>query len=648
MNWKGHWVLCLGLLLFAGPVKSDTILIYPGFKVSPMPLALPYFNDISYQMSPDFTDELLRLRKNQWSSNKVNFGYTKGAFWFQFVISNTTSRDKSIVISLENTNIDSVNFYANYGRGYVAVAIAGDHVPTESWTYPSRQPIFPLTLEPYETVSVLVKARNSYSGNMILPFRVWQNDYFRKYQQGYNLIWGFYLGFLLLNFALALFAIIFLKSRIFIYYAGFLAANLFYSGYSFGFMYQFFTGHLPGTNDVARTSFLILISIFMLRFSQSFLRTKAYSPNIHKVIYGVIGIQSSLLFSSIFIMDIFRSNFNVIFPWFLFFLLTGYGLVLTAAIQNRKILPLRSKAYLVAIVISLAGSIILILADLNVIAYTLFTSHAPWIGNGLEIFIFTAILLFEFKVISEEKIKLEQQIADAQTQRLKDFFRGQEKERERIARDLHDNVAGSLVGARFLMPTANQLADKLGNAQLLAYERALHTLDRSIHDVRNLSHNLQPPALNELSLQYELERLINDNRTMSPQATFHFTYRLKPGDCSTDEAVAIYRVCQECLLNVFKHAEASSVHLMLERYDDRIKIYLTDNGVGFNTNETGSGIGLQNIRSRLAFTENLETHIESEPGKGTQIFISFKTQINKSFPKQLEPAVAISQQNKQV
>lgn len=615
------WILWCPFQLHA---EADTLYIYPSFKASSIPPPMQVFSDVSFNASPAFIADVMKLKGQSLSSNKVNFGYIKAAFWFKTMLHNPTDQVVDLIVSLDNSNIDSVTFYLQENNGFKLLGVAGDHVPHDRWVMGTRQAAVALKLSAGETQSLFIKARNSYSGNMILPVRVWNQNYFNSFQQGYHLVWGFYFGFLLINIALAFSGILLLRAPIFLWYGLFLVASLLYSSISFGFVYQYFTGDYPMSNDSFRTITLILVSGFMFKFAQSFLRTKELNPMLHLLINVCLAVQLILLTASLFILDFLRANFNAIFPWFLILVLIGYMLIVIAAISNLKKAALRSKAFLSAYSVSLLGGMTLILTDLNILPYNNFTLHAPWIGSIMEIVIFTGIMFFEFKLVGDQKIKLEQQVTEEQTNRLTEFFRGQEKERERIARDLHDNVAGSLVGARFLMPIPHKLADKLEPKELLSYERALHTLDRSIRDVRNLSHNLQPPAIDSLSLKYELERLIADHQAMEPKTMFHLSYKIDASLLNNDVAVAVFRIAQECLLNIFKHAFATSVHLMIESTDRVVSIYVTDNGRGFNKSEVGDGIGLQNIRSRLAFTKNLKTQIDSAPEQGTHISISFE------------------------
>lgn len=618
------WILCW---VPSAKGLPDTVRIDAQFTKSEFPLQTQLFSDVSFEADINFIRNIMQSKRDVQFNNGPSFGYIKAAYWFRFVVQNIDKEPQFVILSLENPNIDFVTFYEIDQNGQAQMAgVSGDHLQHKAWWFSSRQPATLLELAPGEVKEIYVQAKNEHSGNMLLPFRIWAGNHFQVYQQGYHLIWGLYFGFVLINIALSFSAIFLLRASIFIWYGLFLISTLSYTTVSFGFTYQYITGDFAGSNDLLRTYSLLFLSIFMLRFSQQFLQTKALSYNLHYLIGIIISIQASFLLLSFFIRSTFRDNFNVLFPWMLVLIMTGYFILIYAAYVNRRKTELRSYGFILAFGFTILGGITLILTDLNVLPFNMFTIHAPWIGNAIEILIFTGILLYEFKLIGDKKVVLEQQIAQEQTNRLKEFFRGQERERERISRDLHDNVAGSLVGARFLLPKAEQLANQLDEAAFLSYQRALHTLDRSIHDVRNLSHNLQPPSLDETTLKYELNRLVLDHKSMVPTADFDFDYNIPAGKLNNDTAIAIYRVIQECLLNIFKHAQANHVKLLVKYQHGRVSLHIADDGVGFNSmNQTG-GIGLQNVRSRLAFTSNLETKIDSSPGLGTQISISFDAQ----------------------
>lgn len=614
------------LMLFSfgeGGAQQAVYQVDNQFKKSNFPANFTVLEDKSFEATPTEAFQKIKEKSHKPPVYRANFGYSRAAFWLSTQISSVASFPKQITISLENPNIDSVEFWINRGYGFELMGSAGDHIPHEQWIKPSRQPSFSLTIFPEQKMDILVRARNNYSGNMILPMRIWDSSYFHWYQTGYHLVWGLYFGFLLINFALACWAVIMLRHILYAWYALFLISSFAYTSLTFGFFYQFISGNWPGSNDLLRTIVVIFLSIFLLRFSQLFLRLKAHFWKLHFLISAIIGVQLAFLVSSLFFFEFFRTNFNAIFPWILTLILSGYLVLFFVSFWLIRKEPLRSKALMSAYGLSLIGGGILILTDLNLLPYNMLSIHAAWLGNSIEIVIFTGFLFYELKLIGEQKIKLEQMVADERQQRMIAFFRGQEKERERIARDLHDHVAGTLVGARFLLPNPLNLRHLLDERTLTGYQRAIQTLDNSIKDVRNLSHDLQPPSLNEKSLKYELQRLISDYNAMQPQVNYHLHYELDDSIIDTDMAVAVYRICQECLQNSFKHANASNIHVHLYNKEHRVHLSFSDDGQGFDTSTQANGIGLQNIQTRLGFANNLVYCLESSPGKGTSIQLAF-------------------------
>ncbi|MBA4303834.1 MAG: hypothetical protein C0424_06380 [Sphingobacteriaceae bacterium] len=624
MRWLGVFIAYwLGFLSSSIHAQTHTFTVNTGFKKSRFPAFFQSIEDSSFSLSSIQVAHLFDDNKTIKAKNRANFGYSRAAFWLGTQLFNNSHTLQQLTISLENPNIDSVEFWLNRGYGYELMGMAGDHLPQKNWIEGSRQPSFTFVMQPHQKIGLLIRARNSYSGNMILPFRLWDANHFDLYQQGYHLAWGLYFGFLLINIALAFSAVLMLRNSLYVWYALFLLSSLAYTFISFGFSYQYFTGSWPGSNDQFRTTAVILLSLFMMRFSQLFLRFKVHFKKLNQLLSVIMLVQISLVISSLFVLDFLRSNFNYIFPWFLGLMLTGYIILFIGSFGLLRLEPLRARAFILAYGLSLIGGGILILTDLNVLPYTMLTVHAAWFGNSIEIVIFTGILFYELKLMGDQKLKLEQIIAEEQNQRMKEFFRGQEKERERIARDLHDHVAGTLVGARFLLPNPSRLANLLDERSLTGYKRALQTLDNSIKDVRNLSHDLQPPSLNGKSLKYELQRLVSDYRSIQPLVEYQLHYELEEFMINDDTAVALYRICQECLQNAFKHAEALYVRVELFNQQSRVFLRISDNGKGFNPQTKTSGIGIQNIQARLAFTKNLKSTLQTKLGEGTSIQLSF-------------------------
>jgi signal transduction histidine kinase len=194
----------------------------------------------------------------------------------------------------------------------------------------------------------------------------------------------------------------------------------------------------------------------------------------------------------------------------------------------------------------------------------------------------------------------------------------QEDERRRIARELHDstsqNLTSLIVGLRIMETQCQQCAAQTKASDLR--EVASHTLD----EVHDLSMRLRPRVLDDLGLAAALERLASEWQTrykIPVDVIIQLTERL-PGDVET----AIYRIVQEALTNIARHASAKSASILVERRGDLVRAIVEDDGIGFDvkTNHSERHLGLLGMRERAELLNGTLT-IESSPERGTSIFI---------------------------
>jgi two-component system NarL family sensor kinase len=194
----------------------------------------------------------------------------------------------------------------------------------------------------------------------------------------------------------------------------------------------------------------------------------------------------------------------------------------------------------------------------------------------------------------------EQRMADGKlkqlTQRIVDT---QEEERSRLARELHDGISQNLVGVRYAIDLARRKVVSHAKDAVGAIDRSAQELNRAIQEVRQLSHDLRPRLLDDLGLSPAIEALCNhfSERTgIAMELDFgEFKSRLKP-----EPATALYRVMQEALTNIERHAGASVVSVSLSSYKGRVNMVITDNGRGMDIGERPSGLGLRNMQERMA------------------------------------------------
>lgn len=198
----------------------------------------------------------------------------------------------------------------------------------------------------------------------------------------------------------------------------------------------------------------------------------------------------------------------------------------------------------------------------------------------------------------------------------------QEEERKRIARELHDGTGQLLTSLLAgLSALENASTDPLVRERTEDLRKmASHTL----HEVRNLAVNLRPSALDDLGLPAAIEHYVGmciRHYGLDIELTIH---GLNEERLSTERETAIYRIVQEALTNVARHAQASSVDVILEKRGDGVVVIIEDNGCGMDlksmVGKPDKGLGLYGIRERAELLGGKLT-IESEPGKGTSLFV---------------------------
>ncbi|GAB4405156.1 MAG: HAMP domain-containing protein [Anaerolineales bacterium] len=203
----------------------------------------------------------------------------------------------------------------------------------------------------------------------------------------------------------------------------------------------------------------------------------------------------------------------------------------------------------------------------------------------------------------------------------------QEDERRRIARELHDstsqNLTSLIVGLRMMEAQCANCASPTKAADLR--EVASHTLE----EVHDLSMRLRPRVLDDLGLSAALERLVSEWQArykIPVDVAIQLGERLS-GDIET----AIYRIIQEALTNIARHAQAKSASILVERYGDMVRAIVEDDGIGFDAraNHGERHLGLLGMRERAELLNGTVT-IESSLEHGTSVFIEIPLQIKKA------------------
>jgi len=196
----------------------------------------------------------------------------------------------------------------------------------------------------------------------------------------------------------------------------------------------------------------------------------------------------------------------------------------------------------------------------------------------------------------------------------------EESERRRIAQDLHDSVSQTMSAAKINLTVIGGELPFVSDDQRKRFEKAINLVDYGFREVRTISHNMMPWALHKTGLaqviRHFIENIEND--------TIAINFYSKGFDAPFDDTIEIilYRVLQESVNNVMKHANASRLDISLIRDETNISLTIEDNGLGFDAAnpEAYSGMGLNNLRSRINFLKG-KVELDSQVGRGTLVSV---------------------------
>lgn len=229
-----------------------------------------------------------------------------------------------------------------------------------------------------------------------------------------------------------------------------------------------------------------------------------------------------------------------------------------------------------------------------------------------------SLLLAEQELQQQKIVALEQ---EKQLMATEAVLQGQEEERSRLAKDLHDGLGGILSGAKYSL---NNMKDNaiITPESAAAFERTMTIIDQSISELRRVAHNMTPERLVNQSLSDALADVFAQFSGSSALDINYHLFGFEHLELDNSVKVTVYRIIQELLNNIVKHAAAQNVIVQLIAKDNKIGITVEDNGKGFDTEllDNAKGIGYKNIQSRLSYLKG-KIDIQSKVGQGTSVYL---------------------------
>jgi signal transduction histidine kinase len=272
--------------------------------------------------------------------------------------------------------------------------------------------------------------------------------------------------------------------------------------------------------------------------------------------------------------------------------------------RDRNITELKSRMQKVLSYALLVGAVIML-----IVSYIIIRSYQERLNAN-------QIITKQNQEINQRKInELE---SNLKIETMSSMLQGQEVERERIARDLHDSLGGLLSTVKLHFDAIQAKNPEITSHK--EYNKAYTLLDEACNEVRTISNNMQPGALLKMGIVSAINDLIN---RIESEDTPHIEF-INYGalnDLPIVLALHIYRIVQELLFNSIKHAQAKEILIQLIRNEEDLEIMVEDDGKGYDPYEARKGMGTENVSARVNFLKG-EISVHSVIGTGTTTTIT--------------------------
>ena len=202
----------------------------------------------------------------------------------------------------------------------------------------------------------------------------------------------------------------------------------------------------------------------------------------------------------------------------------------------------------------------------------------------------------------------------------------QERERFELGQELHDNINQILATCRLYLDVA--IEEREPRLELLVKSR--NNISMAIEEIRRLSKELITPSLNDLGLVQSIQELIRSIQMVKKMKIRLAISGLDENSLLPEQKINVYRIIQEQLNNILKHAQAGTVMIELNKEEEQIRLLVVDDGKGFDPRMRRDGVGISNIISR-AELYNGRVEIDSAPGKGCRLEVILNS---KALPEQ--------------
>lgn len=643
-NYK-HTILCLGFLFCCigfGFAKSTPLKINEGFEGKRISgSSIWVLEDEGHTFNIDGVMQTYEEGSSGEFFNQYNFGLTTSAYWMVIEVENGDAINRDLLLEIVNSYLFKFSVYRISQNGMMlndSLTMDGSfHKRGQFINSSSREHRnfhFTFQLDPGEkTTWVFYFPAPKHTLNF--NFHVWDNEYRFTRQRDWEItvLHGFLMLCSVYLFIL-IFAISITRFHYFWYYFVYVALGVCFVYTDLGQSYRYIWPEQQRFQQIAGPILANLHLIAGILFFRQYFKTYQFyqrtdrtllgiiilgaaiiplviaMPSVGNIVYAhmlfrfanVLYVLACLLFFVVLFRSIFRGQ-RFFSGLFLFgFSIHGLHIILTN-LQSTGVFP---------------G--VTFLSLLSGFGYTLtfYTHISLMLGMLLEMAVVFTLALRLFISVYKRNNQVLSDLAFQKEQNMNLLVMGIERERERIARDIHDGLGVMLASVKMKLNLfqENNIKEKDSREKI---STIISELDNSHKELRNIARNLMPKALYKVGLVPAVEELIYRIKMLDDDLDIQFYSNMNFTNTSRLSQLYLFRIIQELLTNLVTHSQAKSASLQLVKHEEIFRLTMEDDGIGFDLNKTlKEGNGLNNIKYRVDAL-NGQVFFDSSPGKGSLI-----------------------------
>jgi len=547
--------------------------------------------------------------------------------WLKTTLLPADDPDRARVLEIPGHLFSAVDVWFEQPNGQIEHQYAGTGYPYASRPIKHSGVAFNIPAGNAGPVKVLIRFQTRVPVNFMAL--VWNGEPWTEYLLNQRAWYGIFFGAMLILCLYNIFLAFTLKDKSYFYYVGYIISLSFvvilYSGLAEEYLWP---------QGKTRT-FILMISgfgiFFGVGFVNNFLRIKERAPLLYRVTMTVsvlaliFGISHALRIH--IVPAVMRGT--IMHVLLLIGCLYFIGVSIISYLMGMK----QARFLALSMVALLSGMIIYLMYTHGLIKYDIYFIHALEMGSLIEGVLLSLALTDRINLLSQEKDRAEKEALDSQRTFSKRLIHAQEIDREKFSNTMHDSIGHGMLVLKQNLERISKPSDPggtgEGNECFEVIQDQARYCGEILNDVRRMSHDLHPHLLKRLGLKMAIESTL-ERAFSSQDIEWQADIEDLPGDIDSDREITVYRVIQECVNNILKHANASEVIFSMRMDGNNVLVNIKDDGHGFDVNKQVVGsLGLNEMRGRIKLFGGW-FEIESEPDAGTHVKFGIPAELDGS------------------